>query len=103
MALECHLVEASSSTRHELSPLTPAAGEHSGCGGNKTAGVETADVADSLPACEHCQTSCHTSHWFVTFSGAESIAPVAQMPSFYALPLPQSVFIDSPQRPPQAV
>lgn len=117
MALECHLVAASSSAHHEPAPQAQAVDEHSGCGGAKTTDLiadnpvanssivnsPIADGADNLSACEHCQTSCHTSYWFVTFFAAESAIPIAQAPSLYALPLPQIVFIDSPQRPPQAV
>lgn len=106
MAFECHLVKTAPAVHHGSGTEATDAGNHSGCGGDAAAVSRISDSGvgpdSGSDTCDHCQVSCHTVQLVIFFSPLNTLPLASQVLSAYALPLPEVVFPDSPQRPPQA-
>jgi hypothetical protein len=100
--VECHLLDSAMANHGTLKNSqakehSAPEGEHSGCG---TADLST--PAEAQTPCNHCQMACHNTQLLLIPTNVFNLVLEPHQAPEYALPLPQIVFINNPQRPPQA-
>lgn len=103
--VQCHLLDSAmakhapaTSQSTQENELAESQSEHTGCG----TAVSTAPAEAQTP-CNHCQMACHHLQLLLISNHFTHLIPEPHAAPDYAIPLPQVVFLNSPQRPPQAI